>query len=337
MLRKIGWALAAVGAAYAVRTVIRGARNFDYKDKVVVIAGGSRGLGLVLARQLAAQGAKLALLSRDELKLREAARQLEGTNAEVSYHVCDIRNEAKVQSVISSVVARFGRIDVLINDAGVIQVGPIDTMSSDDYRNAMDTHFYGPLYLTMTVLPHMRRNKFGRIANISSIGGKVAVPHLLPYSASKFALVGLSEGLRAELMKDNVLVTTVCPGMMRTGSHINAEFKGDNKGEFAWFSIGNGLPFTSVSAEKAARQIIDAIRRGDGELIISIQAQAAVKFNALFPGFTADLFGLVNLFLPKSNGDGHHRTILGRESQSWLSPSLLTKMSDDQSPKNNEV
>src|SRR5438067_657414 len=163
MLRKIGWALAACGAAYAVRTMVRGARSFDYKDKVVLISGGSRGLGLVLARQLAAQGAKLALLSRDELKLREAARQLESTQAEVSYHICDIRNEAQVQSVISSVIARFGRIDVLINDAGIIQVGPLDTMTSDDYRNTMETNFYGPLYLTMTVLPHMRKNKFGRI------------------------------------------------------------------------------------------------------------------------------------------------------------------------------
>jgi short-subunit dehydrogenase len=335
MIRKIGWALAAVGAAYAVRTMVRGVRSFDYKDKVVLISGGSRGLGLVLARQLAAQGARIALLSRDELRLREAARQLESSRAEVSYHVCDIRNEAQVQSVVSSVIARFGRIDILVNDAGIIQVGPIDTMTSDDYRSAMETHFYGPLYLTMTVLPHMRKNKFGRIANISSIGGKVSVPHLLPYSASKFALVGLSEGLRAELMKDNVLVTTVCPGMMRTGSHVNAEFKGDNRGEFAWFSIGNGLPVTSVSAEKAARQIIDAIRRGDAELIISLQAQAAVKFNALFPGLTADLFGLVNIFLPKSDAGGA-RASLGRDSQSWLSPSVLTKMSDEQISRNNE-
>lgn len=336
MLRKIAWVLAAFGAAYAIRTMVRGARSFDYKDKVVVISGGSRGLGLVLARQLAAQGAKLALLSRDELKLREAARQLESTKAEVSYHVCDVRNEAQVQSVISSVVARFGRIDVLINDAGIIQVGPLDTMTPDDYRNAMDTHFYGPLYLTMTVLPHMRHQKFGRIANISSIGGKLSVPHLLPYSASKFALVGLSEGLRAELMKDNILVTTVCPGMMRTGSHINAEFKGDNESEFAWFAISNGLPISSVSAEKAASQIIDAIRRGDAELIVSVQAQAAIKFGGLFPGITSDIMGFVNFFLPRAHGDDKGSK-LGRDSESWLAPSLLTKMSDEQAPRNNEL
>jgi short-subunit dehydrogenase len=339
MLRKIGWTVAAVGAtvgaAFAMRTLIRSVRSFHMKDRVVVIAGGSRGLGLVLARQLAAQGAKIALLSRDELKLREAARQLDAFDTEVSYHVCDIRNEAQVQSTVASVLARFGKIDVLINDAGIIQVGPLDTMTPEDFKNAMETHFYGPLYLTMTVLPHMRKQKFGRIANISSIGGKIAVPHLLPYDASKFALVGLSEGLRAELMKDNVLVTTVCPGMMRTGSHINAEFKGNNRGEFAWFSIGNSLPVTSVSAEKAARQIIDAIRRGDAELIISIQAQAAAKFNALFPGLTADLLGLVNMLLPRANPDQKQIT-LGRDSKSWASPSVLTKLSDLQIRKNNE-
>lgn len=334
MLRKIGWTLAAVGAAYAARTLLRGSRSFDYKGKVVVLTGGSRGLGLVLARQLAAQGAKLALLSRDELKLREAARQLQSSNAEVSYHVCDVRNEAQVRSAIRSVVARFGRIDVLINDAGVIQVGPIETMTTEDYKNAMDTHFYGPLYLTMSVLPEMRRQKFGRIANISSIGGKVAVPHLLPYSASKFALVGFSEGLRAELMKDGVLVTTVCPGMMRTGSHVNAEFKGNNKAEFAWFSIGNGLPVTSVSAEKAAAQILRAVQRGDAELIISMQAQAAAKFNAVFPGLTADLMSVVNFFLPR----GVEKEIsTGYESQSSFAPSVLTKLSDEQIERNNET
>lgn len=339
MLRKIGWAAAAVGAtlgaALAVRTLVRNSRCFDFKDRVVVISGGSRGLGLVLARHLAAQGAKIALLSRDELKLREAARQLEMFDAEVSYHVCDVRNEAQVQSTVGSIIARFGRIDVLINDAGIIQVGPLDTMTPDDFQNAMETHFYGPLYLTMTVLPFMRRNKFGRIANIASIGGKLSVPHLLPYNASKFALVGLSEGLRAELIKDNVLVTTVCPGMMRTGSHINAEFKGNNEGEFAWFSIGNALPVTSVSVDKAARQIINAIRRGDAELIISVQAQAAAKFNALFPGVTADLMGIVNMFLPRATPD-QKQPKLGRESDSWMSPSILTKLSDVQIRRNNE-
>jgi short-subunit dehydrogenase len=200
----------------------------------------------------------------------------------------------------------------------------------------MDTHFYGPLYLTMTVLSHMRKQKFGRIANISSIGGKISVPHLLPYSASKFALVGFSEGLRAELMKDNVLVTTVCPGMMRTGSHVNAEFKGNNKSEFAWFSIGNGLPVTSVSAEKAAAQILGAIQRGDAELIISVQAQAAAKFNALFPGLTADLMSVVNFFLPRASEE-QKDVHLGYDSQSNFSPSLLTKLSDEQIDRNNET
>lgn len=332
---RLGLMAAAVTAVLMVRPLLRAARSFDYRGKVVLIAGGSRGLGLVMARQLASQGTKVALIARNEDKLREAAQQLRAMQADAYFYACDIRDQAQVQQAVEAVVANLGPIDVLINDAGVIQVGPIDTMTLDDYKEAMEVHFWGPLYLTMAAMPHMRERKFGRIANITSIGGKVSVPHLLPYCASKFALVGWSEGLRAELLKDNVLVTTVCPGMMRTGSHVNAYFKGNNEGEFAWFSIGNGLPITSVSAEKAARQVIEAVRRGDPELIISVQAQAAIKFAQLFPGLTHDLFGVANTMLPKATSDQTERH-LGKESKSWMSPSFLTKLADDQIPRNNE-
>src|ERR687891_1372920 len=102
------------------------------------------------------------------------------------------------------------------------------------------------------VIPLMKRQSYGRIVNIASIGGKVAVPHLLPYVASKFALVGLSEGMRAELLKDGIYVTTVSPGLMRTGSHLNAFFKGQHKKEYALFSIANALPLFSTSSKRAA-------------------------------------------------------------------------------------
>src|SRR5918912_3423887 len=129
-------------------------------------------------------------------------------------------------------------------------------MTLEDFEQAMAVHFWGPLYATLAVLPQMRARRDGRIVNISSIGGKVSVPHLVPYSASKFALAGLSDGLRAELSKENVIVTTVCPGLMRTGSPRNATFKGKHRDEYAWFSISDALPLTSMSAERAARQII---------------------------------------------------------------------------------
>ena len=126
-------------------------------------------------------------------------------------------------------VDEIGQIDVLVNNAGIIQVGPLDTMTAEDFRRALQTHFWGPLNTILAVLPQMRMRKAGRIVNISSLGGRVSIPHLLPYSASKFALVGLSKGLHSELRKEGITVTTVCPGLMRTGSPRNAEFKGKHR------------------------------------------------------------------------------------------------------------
>jgi NAD(P)-dependent dehydrogenase (short-subunit alcohol dehydrogenase family) len=139
---------------------------------------------------------------------------------------CDVREQADVDRAIASAADRFGAVDVLVNNAGIIQVGPMAHMTLADYEDAMRTHFWGPLFAVRAALPHMRRQGGGRIVNISSIGGRLAVPHMLPYSASKFALAGLSDGLRAELAHQKIAVTTVIPGLMRTGSPVNALFKG---------------------------------------------------------------------------------------------------------------
>src|SRR5205085_11782954 len=136
-------------------------------------------------------------------------------------------------------------------------------------EEVMKVHFWAPLHTTLAALPEMRQRRDGRIVNISSIGGKVSVPHLLPYSASKFALTGWSEGLRSELLKDGIYVTTVCPGLMRTGSPRNALFKGKNEAEYAWFSISDALPIVSMSAKRAAQQIVDAAARGAAEVVLS--------------------------------------------------------------------
>jgi short-subunit dehydrogenase len=247
-----------------------------------------------------------------------------------------VTDRTQVAELIEVVTRRFGRIDVLVNNAGVIQVGPLEVMTLEDFEQAMAIHFWGPLYTTLAVLPQMRSRRDGRIVNVSSIGGRIAVPHLVPYSASKFALAGLSEGLRAELAKDNVVVTTVIPGLMRTGSPRNATFKGRHRDEYAWFSISDALPVTSIQAERAARQIVAACRRGQAELIISAQAVLAVKFRALFPEATADILALANRLLPGPGGIGRRRA-KGKESESALAPSLLTTLSDRAALRNNEV
>ena len=234
------------------------------------------------------------------------------------------------------VLGRFGRIDVLINNAGVIQVGPFEETTLEDFEEAMLTHFWGPYYTTTAALPAMRERGEGRIVNISSIGGKVAAPHLLPYSASKFALVGFSQGLRAELMKDGVYVTTVAPGLMRTGSPGRATFKGQNEKEFAWFAISDSIPGLSVSAEKAARRIVDAARHGDAEVIISLPAEVMARANGLFPGLFADVMGVMNRFVfPAPGGIGTARRE-GRESRSALTPAWATILSDRAAARNNE-
>jgi short-subunit dehydrogenase len=291
--------LSALGVLAAGALIYRAVKpRYSFGDKVVLITGGSRGLGLVLARELAKRGAKIAICARDRDEVQRAKDDLESRGAEVFDAICDMREQGEVERMITDVRSRFGRINVLVNNAGVIQVGPLEAQTQEDFEEAMRIHFWGPFYAMRAVLGDMKQRGEGRIVNISSIGGKIAVPHLVPYCASKFALAGLSSGMQTELVKDGVYVTTVYPGLMRTGSHINAFFKGQNEKEFALFSIANGLPLTSVSAESAARQIADAAANGKAELVISPQAKAAVKINELLPNVTSAILAATNQLLP---------------------------------------
>ena len=331
-------ALAGVGLGVyaAARFASRRRRHMDFRGKVVVITGGSRGLGLLLARRFGAEGARLVICGRDDAELGRAEKDLRARGVEVKAVHCDVRLKIAVEDLVRSAVEAYGGVDVLVNNAGVIQVGPLELMTEADYDEAMDTHFWGPLHAMMAVYPLMRGRGGGRIVNISSIGGKIAVPHLAPYCASKFALAGLSSALHTELAKDNVFVTTVYPGLMRTGSHINALFKGQHRKEFALFSLANGLPFTSVSAESAARQIIAAVAGGKSELIISVQARTAAKINALLPEATAAALAIIDRLLPENGGIGP-RYAAGYESTSAISPSILTSLLDNASVRNNEI
>lgn len=328
LVRLFTAAIAVGGGAVLLARLLRNMRKIDFANRCVVITGGSRGLGLVLAHEFARRGAHLALLARDDIELTKARQELRSYGRDVRTLICDVRDQTDVNYAINRVMEYYGQIDVLVNNAGVIQVGPMEHMQLEDYENAMQVHFWGPLYTTLAAIPHMRRQGGGRIVNISSFGGKVAVPHLLPYSASKFALVGLSDGMRAELAKDNILVTTVCPGLMRTGSHINAMFKGQHRDEFAWFAISNALPLASIDARRAAQQIVDACSRGDPQLIITPQAKVAVLAQALFPDLVAIGTDIANRLLPGVTSSQGDRLQTGWQSQSGLAPSVLTSLAD---------
>ena len=333
-------AAAGIGLALAARSLVRRSRWMDLAGRVVFITGGSRGLGLLLARQFADRGARVAICARDPDELDRAAADLrrQGANgaADVATIPCDVTDRSAVERAVADVERQFGGIDVLVNNAGTISVGPMELMNLGDYDEAMKIHFWGPLHTTLAVLPGMRRRGEGRIVNISSIGGKVAVPHLLPYCASKFALTGLSEGLRTELKKDNIFVTTVCPGLMRTGSPPNAFFKGQHKIEYALFTLSDSTPLTSMNAARAARRIVTACQRGESEVILSIQAKLAAKFHGVFPGVSSELYGLINQALPGPGGIGEQR-VQGKESESAFTRSFLTGLTQRAAIENNEV
>lgn len=333
-----GLAFIGIGAGimFAAKKLIDRTKDINLKDKVVLITGGGRGLGLVMARRFAKEGAKIAICSRQKVELDDAERELKAKGAEVFSTVCDIRDESDAVKMVAKVLNHFGRIDVLVNNAGVIQVMPLENSAKKDFEDAMNTHFWGVYYVTNAVLPEMKKRGEGRIVNISSVGGKVAIPHLLPYSTSKFALAGYSEGLRAELLKDGIYVTTVCPGLMRTGSPRQTTIKGNHELEYAWFKIGDSLPLITVSAEYAANEIVNATKRGDAEITISLPAQILASFKGLFPGTTADIMSLVNLILPKATADGDKR-LQGKDAESPLSKNVLTTLTDEAAVKNNEM
>jgi NAD(P)-dependent dehydrogenase (short-subunit alcohol dehydrogenase family) len=336
MKKRTAYLLAAGAGAWLAWRAYRTYFGYDLRDKVVLITGGSRGLGLVLAREAARQGAHVAICARDAGELARARDDLHGYGTHVFAIPCDLTDRGQAQDMVATVERHFGRLDVLINNAGVIQVDPVETMNLADYEEAMAIHYWAPLYTTLAPLPGMRRRRSGRIVNISSIGGKLAVPHLVPYEASKFALVGLSEGLRAELMKDGIVVTTVCPGLMRTGSPRNAFFKAQHRAEYVWFTLGGALPIMSTSAESAARWILAGCRRGDAEVILTLPSKAAAAFHGLFPGLTADILGMVNRLLPGPGGIGTARA-RGKDSQSALAPSPLTALNERAAARNNEL
>lgn len=329
---------AGVAAALLGSRLTRQRRAIDFAGRIVLITGGSRGLGLVMARKLAAQGARLVLMARDELELDRAKRLLEEEyGADVLAIRCDVRRRADVRAGVARVLEHWNHVDVLINNAGVIQVGPLEHMEHEDFENTMATHFWGPLHMMLELIPSMRRRGFGHIVNISSIGGRIAVPHLAPYSASKFALTGLSDAVRGELAPHGIRVTTVCPGLMRTGSPVNAQVKGKHEAEYAWFAIFDSLPGFSISAERAADQILTACAYGDPELTIGVQARAAVVLNAVAPSFLAHMTAIAARVLPGPAGADGDSPKRGRESESKWAPSLATTLTDRAAVLNNEM
>ncbi len=324
-------AAAGVGAVMGLRALRR--ERLSFQGKTVLITGSSRGLGFILARMFLEEGARVVLTSREHLTLERARSELAHLGGEVLTVTCDVRDQVQVEAMVEHVHERFGAVDVLVNNAGIIQAGPLESMTIEDFREAMDTHFWGSLYATLAVLQEMKRRGEGRIVNIASIGGRVAIPHLVPYDVSKFAQVGLSDGLRVELAQDGIKVTTVCPGLMRTGSPPNVFFKGDHEAEYAWFYLSDSLPGLSMNAERAARKIIEGCRRGDAEVLVGLPAKLGVLARTLAPNLTASLLAFVNRRLPQDSRTDRFR---GSDSETPLTRSWVTELSRRAAARNNE-
>ncbi|HEX8947950.1 MAG TPA: SDR family oxidoreductase [Dissulfurispiraceae bacterium] len=327
---------AGAGAVFLSLRIRRAKRRMSFEGASVVITGGSRGLGLEMARLFAQEGARLTLLSRKENELERAVRDLAAFDADVLVHPCDVRVRNQVDRAVDFIIEKRGRIDVLVNNAGVVEVSPFENLDLQDFENDLAVHAWGPLFMIRAAVPHMIRQGGGRIVNISSVAGLVAVPHLASYTMSKSALVGLSDSLRAELSKDGIVSTTVAPGLMRTGSHVNARYKGQHKKEFAWFAASEGIPLFSVSARRAAGKIVEACRYGDPILIIGYQARLLHLANTLFPGLIASLMALAGRLLPAPAPSNGNKRYTGWESRSDAAPSFLTRLADEAISRNNE-
>jgi short-subunit dehydrogenase len=320
--RQKSWATAfALGAAGLA--LLPGA-SYRFQDRSVIITGGSRGLGLALAEQFLKEGASITLLARDAMELEQAGAILrtQWENVSILTITCDITEPLELQQAIAQAESTFGRIDILVNNAGSIAVGPFNTMEMPDFEAQLNLQLKAVIQATRLVLPAFRRAGGGRIANISSIGGMVPVPHMSTYCAAKFAMTGLSESMAAELAPENIRVTTVFPGLMRTGSPIQAVFKGNCEKEYAWFAAGDVMPGISIAAQEAARRIIEGIRNGNAQVVFPWITKVGILGHAVLPETYAMIMRQAARFMPKSDSTVRKT---GAESQGWLERQLWYK------------
>lgn len=326
-------ALAALGARF-----LAGARSFE--GQVVLVCGGSRGLGRALARAFAERGAHVAICGRDAVDLADARAELEriavaratrrrrAPPAEVLARTCDLRDREQLAELVAYVSAHLGPIDVLVANAATIEVGPVEVLGVEAFERAMRDIFMTALGAALAVVPSMRARRSGTVAFIASIGGRMGVPHLAPYSAAKFAELGFAEALRAEVARDGVRVLTVIPGLMRTGSYAHARFVGDPEKEYLWFTAGATTPLVAMDAARAAQRIVAAIARGDRELVFTAPARLAYRLHNLAPGLFARASELAARLLPVAPAEP---VVLPREGAAIedTSPSpLVTALAD---------
>jgi short-subunit dehydrogenase len=324
-----GWLLTGAVAGAIALSWARRRRRGGVAGRIGLVTGGSRGLGLVLARELGRRGMRVVLTARDEQELERARTSLVAEGIDATVLPCDVTDAEGMEVLVADVEENLGPVDLLVNNAGIIQLGPAEAMSLEDYHHAMDVMFFGALHAAEAVLPRMRDRRRGTIVNVTSIGAAVGVPHLAPYTSAKFALRGWSEVLGAELARDGIRVVTVVPGLMRTGSFGHALVKGEREVEASLFTLAASLPLLTVSAEHAARRIVRAIELGERSIVIGLPAKLLRLTHALSPGLVVGLLGFVNRFLPRAHRTSRDAIALpGELFRRGLARSVLTALGD---------
>lgn len=280
---------------------------------MALVTGASRGLGYLIARRLAERGHRVMVCARSVEGVEAAAADLGGDAVGVA---ADVGDRSDAERVVQEALGHFGRLDVLVCNAGVIQVGPFSAIGPEEYAAAMDVMFWGIAHPVFAALPELRRRR-GRILAVTSLGGKIPAPHLLPYVAAKYAAVGFAEGLRVELAAEGVSVTVGVPGLMRTGSPRNALFAGDSQAEYEWFAGLGSLPLLSMDAERAARRLVDGTLRGRPEIVLTPAAKLAMRAHGVAPATMLRLLSVGNRILP-SGGQSPPRPGHETREPAWL-------------------
>jgi short-subunit dehydrogenase len=248
--------------------------RLDLTGARTVLTGASSGIGHALARRLAAQGARLVLASRNEERLASLADAIRARGGSAVVVPTDVADPAQRVRLVEQAVTALGGLDVLINNAGVGARGPFEDATEERLRQVMEINFFGTTELTRLVLPHLRRGHNPMIVNVASVLGRRAIPGMTEYCASKFAMVGWSEGLRAELAQHGIHVLVVCPGGIET--------------EFDTHMIEQRTRPTwrdrrRMSPDRCAQLIVSAMRRRANEVIITTTAKLVVWLNRLSP------------------------------------------------------